>query len=103
MELWVRSQSKQTLIKVEKIFTEYEEVYATTNSEFNKTYLGKYKTKERALEVLDEIQNLLMPPVIIIKNIDTSVKIDDDLVYRPQQNAEIKPLSNAIVYEMPKE
>ena len=59
MDLWVRSQSKRTLIKAEKIFTEGEEVYATTNSEFNER-IGIYKTKERALEVLDEIQDLFI-------------------------------------------
>lgn len=67
MELWIRSQDKEALIKVDKIF------YWNTCPEMpntgkhylgNKewvgnadyTKLGEYKTKERAIEVLDEIQ-----------------------------------------------
>ncbi len=67
MELWIRSQDKEALIKVDKIF------YWNTCPEMpntgkhylgNKewvgnadyTKLGEYNTKERAIEVLDEIQ-----------------------------------------------
>ena len=40
---------------------------------------------------------------VILNSFSKARKIDDDLVYRPQQNMEIKPLSNAIVYKMPEE
>ena len=79
MELWIRSQSKQTLIKTEKIFTEDEEVYATTNSEFNER-IGVYKTKERAFAVLDEIQEMDF-----------------------KSNSNVKLTTYGYVYEMPKE
>jgi len=55
MELWIRSQSKQSLIKVENISLEIKKdnVIFITSGEWR---LGTYKTKERALEILDEIQ-----------------------------------------------
>ena len=66
MELWIRSQDRQDLIKVGELF-------ATTNllnnddweivtiaNENNTCHLGKYKTKERALEILDKIQQLIV-------------------------------------------
>ena len=68
MDLWIRSQSRETLIKAGKIFAEDEEVYAKVDNEFGER-IGVYKTKERALEVLDEIQNILKPQKII-KTID---------------------------------
>lgn len=101
MNLLIRSQDRENLIQPTRLFIVFDTNIATwdRNTMVN---LGKYSTKERALEVLDEIQKLLKPKGVV-KTIDTSAKIDDNLVYRPQQNMEIIPLSNAIVYEMPKE
>ena len=65
MELWIRSQDKKTLTKINDIrlkefnLDEIVANYKTTSlgsNEYEK--LGTYKTKERALEVLDEIQDL---------------------------------------------
>lgn len=60
MNLWIRSQDKETLIKCEKILVEEDkDRFAIVNYIDTKNWfrLGLYKTKERALEVLDEIQN----------------------------------------------
>jgi hypothetical protein len=64
MELWIRSQDRESIFKVESVF------YSTNeeNEHFIRTFiiddlrngivkLGQYETKERTLEVLDEIQN----------------------------------------------
>ena len=55
MELWIRSQDRKRLYKVDEI---------TIDRNMNNTcdiwcnnYLGTYKTKERAIEVLDEIHH----------------------------------------------
>ncbi len=65
MELWIRSYDKECLVKISNIqyvlrketncgiSTEYH--YIGTHYD-NLKILGTYKTKERALEVLDEIQ-----------------------------------------------
>ncbi len=77
MELWVRSQDKRILMKVDNIFLDanYDNKRISTYDGDN-TELGTYKTKKRALEVLDEIQKLL-------------------------KTAEINYCFNVMVYEMP--
>ena len=58
MELWIRSQDREYLEKVEKIYiwkNSFEEYQIDGKSE-----LGTYKTKKSALEVLDELQNILI-------------------------------------------
>lgn len=67
MELWIRSQNKESLFKVQNVFysTYYETRHFINTCAANNTHegfileLGKYSTKERALEVLDEIQERL--------------------------------------------
>lgn len=96
MELWIRSQSRQTLIKAVKIFTENEEVYATTNSELDER-IGVYETKERALEVLDNIQGHIKLKYLYEEKEYEALKIMIDGA------DEIKASNNMIVYEMPQE
>ena len=55
MELWIRSQSRQNLMKANDIVVEYNKILVFKDDEAS-TEVGEYKTKERALEVLDEIQ-----------------------------------------------
>lgn len=56
----MRSQDKRILQKVDNIFLDanYEDKRISTYDGDN-VELGIYKTKERAIEVLDEIQDLL--------------------------------------------
>jgi hypothetical protein len=82
MDLWIRNQDKTRLVKVCSLeYGEYNETHYINGycvNEVDNYDLGTYKTKERALEVLDEIQRHLV--VINDKN--------DNLFY---------------VYEMPEE
>lgn len=78
MELWIRSQDKEVLTRVVDIWKDADKNEIWSKSSFaTKNCLGIYKTKERALKVLDEIQDLL-------------------------QNAYIGNV-NRIVYKMPKD
>lgn len=63
MDLWIRSQDKRILQKVNNIFTNanYDDKRISSLTDDGETELGVYKTKERALEVLDEIQDLMIP------------------------------------------
>lgn len=63
MELWIRSQNKETLIKANDITIEQNMIIGYFDKDTEYEYLGTYKSKERALEVLDEIQDLLMNKV----------------------------------------
>lgn len=58
MELWVRSQDRDYLEKVEKIYF-WKNSFGQYQIESNGSELGTYKTKERALEVLDEIEHFI--------------------------------------------
>lgn len=93
MELWIRNQNKDSLIKVEKIELIYDclcsEDIQLIHIETDKGRIGSYSTLERALEVLDEIQNILIPQEYpIVTNRNTYKNITDISTY---------------VYEMPKE
>lgn len=61
MELWIRSQDKKRLIKINSLeYVEYQDVHSINGyyiNEVDNYDLGVYKSKKRALEVLDEIQS----------------------------------------------
>lgn len=80
MNLWIRSQDKLKLVKVNYVYVIENKI--NSFSIYGETIdsgpiIGTYKTKERALEVLDEIQKLLK-----------TAELNDDI--------------NVIVYKMPK-
>lgn len=66
MNLWVRSQDKRILQKVDNIFLDanYENKRISTYDGDN-VELGTYKTKERALEVLDEIHKCIIDKEVL--------------------------------------
>ena len=99
MELWVRGQNRESLIKVYDIWIDdtdmvdkkYVSVMANSRFSFE---LGTYKTKERALEVLDEIQKCLCADFIFN---GTYQEIDAQL------KAKMTNALYGFIYEMPKE
>lgn len=90
MELWVRSQDKNILQKTNALFISHtnENIYSICDNQ-NLTKYGEYKTKERALEILDEIQN------IFSLNIKSKTYENADLF--------LKAKMLDTVYEMPEE
>ena len=65
--MWVRSQDKEFLMKVDNInlgldvdTNEVTRLFTFVGGAVTSFTLGPYKSKERALEVLDEIQKLLI-------------------------------------------
>ena len=60
MDLWIRSQNKEILIPNPKLALEDIETEYWIIDLCDDTVLGTYKSKERALEVLDEIQERLI-------------------------------------------
>ena len=103
MDLWIRSQNKGALIKVEMLGNTDGIIHSYSG--VNKTILGEYKSDERAIEVLDEIQNILNP-MIVFKNCnctkDMLDKIKEVGACVVSDNSHIEQLSTC-VYEMPKE
>ena len=81
MELWIRSQDKLKLVKVNYVYAIENKI--NSFSIYGETIdsapiIGRYETKERAIEVLDEIQKLLK-----------TAELNDDI--------------NVIVYQIPKD
>ena len=111
MNLWVRNQDKTIFQKVDNLLisdgdNEEGTFNIYTNSLLVQNVLGRYKTKERALEVLDEIQNILKPKYILNT---ASIKPDGDfyeengvIFQKYNANARIQELST-FVYQMPAE
>ena len=111
MELWVRNMWKHGLYKVDGV------VAREVNGKWEITGLrsvlplGEYATKERCLEIIDEIQKLLYSNFIIIRNCAVDEDISEYL--KPTKaiayQAENKSPSieyheqGVVVYEMPKE
>lgn len=58
MELWIRSQDKRHLIKANYVSIMENNIINVASSGWDYD-VAKYKTKERALEVLDEIQKYI--------------------------------------------
>ncbi|WP_460285436.1 hypothetical protein [Clostridium sporogenes] len=54
MGIWIRSQKKDVLVFCDHIEVDGNDIYG------NEYFLGKYTTEQRALEVLDMIENRIM-------------------------------------------
>lgn len=117
MELWVRSQDRKVLKEINNIeidYLDFKKYSYTKDIESKGEYsirgngetLGQYKTKERAIKVLDEIQNILKPKYILDSS---SIKPNGDswvengiVMQNYNANARIEELST-YVYEMPED
>ena len=91
MDLWIRSQDKRMFSKIDYIYLDKNdrELLGGNHYMIGKS-LGIYKSKERALEVLDEVQNIL-------KNCQYGYKVNG-----LGEKVDIIP-NQIYVYEMPKE
>lgn len=60
MDLWIRSQDRKILSKTSEIYIDDTDENEIIIFNYDSDILGVYKAEERALEVLDEIQNALL-------------------------------------------
>lgn len=97
MELWIRNQDKDKLIKVDTI--ERVNNLIRCNNSDTLYLLGVYRNEDRASEVLDEIQSIL--------NLKDMYKYDRELVLKSWENMDAEQVKTVrqqmSVYEMPKE
>lgn len=108
MELWIRSQDRKEIRPQPKLGIDKLEglYYIVDRYDFERAYiLGKYETEERAIEILDEIQNILSPKYILdsssIKTIGNSYYDENGMIYQKYSaNGTIKEIST-VVYKMP--
>lgn len=100
MELWIRSQNKKMLTKLDYCYLEpvhKREILGGNHYLINQS-LGIYPTEKRTLEVLNEIQNIL--------NLKDMYKYDRELVLKSCENIDEEQVKivrqQMSVYEMPK-
>ena len=87
MELWIRSQDRESLIKADNLgLFGNRIVFIPNRPTGGRVTIGTYTNEQRALEVLDEIQELFEP---------TTITLDGKYMETRQLDA--------FVYEMPKE
>jgi hypothetical protein len=113
MEIWVRSQDKEQLVKTNdfrykreekkktKPFGDFEEARLFCDYDIvEKHYiysdrfdiLGEYPTKERCLEIIDEIQKLLCQTLMVVRNLENKPTLEIENID-----------TSVVVYEMPRE
>lgn len=113
--LYIRSQNKKTIAKVESIdcFDKYEgnpnsfkgyegQKYVGSYIEVNGKYFGIYNSKERAMQVLDEICVALSGKVITQPKSTSKAKEKVGTVGE-NDSVGLKTLNCDAVYQMPQE
>lgn len=111
MDLWIRTQNREKLINVAYIDVSQLNEIGEYRLGGDGMFIGKYKSKERALEVLDEIQKILIGRLIIKTNRKASSEdlnrlanfFDTKYVINDNEFEFIQPEATNIIYEMPKE
>lgn len=115
MDLWIRSQDKTILTKVDNICIMENRIVFIPNRTNGRATLGTFKTDKRALEVLNEIQDKIK--TLLYLKPKTYLKLEELIAgkrYFEKMNVvdfitcdnhfEIEPITtNVIVYEMPQE
>lgn len=119
MELWIRSQDKSKIVKVNELYSSLQEdfgtgkfgIYSSNANYYQKErplLLGNYKSKERALMILDEIQNILQPRIIMrepeIDYDDMINSLTDNIMLKTTQKIDMElKEAGQVVYQMPEE
>ena len=94
MDLWIRTQDKTTLIRSYEIYIVEQQNMYLIRAKRTSHVLGAYRTFERALEVLDEIQSF------IENNYESNMPSHSNGIIA---NGNIVLKTRRVVYEMPKE
>lgn len=106
MDLWIRSQDRKRLLKCDNFSMQerVKEQFLILAGRNGNHIIGTYKDKERALQVLDEIQKLIIGSSRIIIN-----RPKEKFYYGKESFIEIPKYGcyelnlQTLVYEMPKE
>ena len=111
MELWIRSQNGKALMKCTMLNLDNDETGIFVYNDDNYMIMaGKYKSKDRAFQILNEIQSILQPrifyhePINAVDYRDMIESYSNDVVLQTTQKVEMElKQSGQIVYQMPKE
>ena len=97
MDLWIRTQDRTTLIRSYEIYIIEQQNRCLIRAKRTSHILGSYDTYERALEVLNEIEERIM----LINTINI-VKDRDSLIAYKNALTEEKIKGLGYPYQMPK-
>jgi len=115
MSLWIRSQDKLALVKIDKLeYFENNSILGTSSSLYRYN-LGQYESKERALEILNDIQSKLFNSNRVI--VQTQYPCHPEDLYKMKMDfegineipaivhdigVEVTPMNQEVfIYEMP--
>lgn len=102
--MWIRSQDKTKLILANRILVEPSDEYVseilnleTTYDVISKGYIvGTYSTKEKALKVLDDIQNIIiacecarLKSNIMCRTLNAKIEGEELLVFEMPKDEEV--------------
>lgn len=96
MELWIKTQSEglHQIIGIDGLYVQKDYTALIGYSNYKHIELGVYKTEQRALEILDEIQSF------IENNYESNIpSYSGNMI----ANGKIVLKTRQIVYDMPKE
>jgi hypothetical protein len=100
MELWIRSQDRRTILKAYRIDVDDKNIIVWDNNyQCSETYMGEYATTERALEILDEIEQIIISKEIYLNDREA---FDEGLATFDEEDKK-ELLKQTFIYEMPKE
>lgn len=97
MELWIRSQDKEVLTLVDNICCMENRIVFIPNRANGRATIGIYESKKRALEILDDINEVLNHKCMF--NIDKDSWQTVFATYSSEKQNRI--LTNMSVYQMP--
>lgn len=82
--MWIRSQDKKTLAYCTRLFVHgpYIQNLPATGIEDDYDIMGKYESEERAMEVLDEIENQLFKHTKLHEKANDYHKITKHIVFQ---------------------
>lgn len=108
MELWIRSQDKEKIVKCNDLVIKTESEDGKTikgysivgyfDKETEYEELGLYSSKHQALNILDEIQSILNKPRMMVQQ----VFVKNEFTGKYNWEEQVRPIyQTSIVYEMP--
>ncbi len=105
MDLWIRSQDRESIFKVKSVFysTDGENEHLIRTIVIDNVHngivkIGQYKTKERVLEVLDEIEER----ITLLNTLNTVTDVNSLISFK-NAIGEDKAKGLTVPYQMPEE
>lgn len=101
MELWIRTQDKETILKTDRLDYDFSDGHHRIMVNTFETLIAEYKTRERALEVLDEIHKCILDKNVLNGCNNLLTLANKNTIN--EVNRIISRAEEISVYEMPKE